>query len=88
MNLYRILQCNIYIIVAVTLQQYLRNSGDYSIEHKPRKCIVPEISADANHLSHHDAKEHGRMVTSVKTSDGNTRKRWLYFRLELKLTTA
>jgi hypothetical protein len=45
--------------------RYLRNSGDYCIELKPGKSIVPEIYADASHLSHHDAKGHGCMTVTL-----------------------
>jgi hypothetical protein len=63
--------------------RYLRNSGDYCIELKPGKSIVPEIYADASHLSHHDAKGHGCMIVTLGNGG------YIFARSsKLKLTTA
>jgi hypothetical protein len=63
--------------------RYLRNSGDYCIELQPGKLIVPEIYADASHLSHHDAKGHGCMIVTLGNGG------YIFARSsKLKLTTA
>ncbi len=63
--------------------RYLRNSGDYCIELKPGKPIIPEIYDDASHLSHHDAKGHGCMILTLGNGG------YIFARSsKLKLTTA
>jgi hypothetical protein len=47
------------------------------------KIIVPEIYADASHLSHHDAKGHGCMIVTLGNGG------YIFARSsKLKLTTA
>ncbi len=50
---------------SVRTLRYLRNSGNYCIELKPGKLIVPEMYAEESHLFHHDAKGHGCMIVTL-----------------------
>ncbi len=70
-------------MTVVRTLRYLRNSVDYCIELQPGKLIVPEIYADASHLSHHDAKGYGCMIVTLGNGG------YIFARSsKLKLTTA